>query len=971
MARFATSARAVDMLGRQQIATVPTAISELFKNSYDAYARRVRADYYPERKALLIRDDGVGMSLDDFLQRWLVLGTDSKAADSSRPRPPRPPNALPRPIMGEKGIGRLAVAAIGPQVLVVTRPAGPIEPRPTVVALVQWSMFEIPGLLLEDVLVPMLEIDRAWPEPADLEALVSQVLSNLENLGKRVPESLQQRIFREVTSLTLPDRDMAVFDGPVLSGDGHGTHFLVMPVHEELDAAMRPTTDEQRADRSTDFERLLIGFTNTMLPGASHFPMTAAFFVHQPDAVPQDLIAPVAFWEPEDFTLVDHDIQGEFDETGRFTGSVSVYGQAPAEHVVAWPGAAGRPTRCGPFRLRIGYLQGNPKESRLDPTDYSATQAKLARIGGLYVYRDGIRVLPYGSADVDYLGIEERRSRNAGRYYFSYRRMFGSVEISSIGNPRLRDKASREGLLDNVAFREFRAILENFLMQTAADFFRRGGDNSTDYMTEKARLRAQEDERRRASARAAERRARFAAELQKRLDDLESGRVQAELDGAVADLREQVLHLRGANAKQLVNLEREARQRLQDVADRLVLSQPENVGLTDEIDRDLREYRARESAFRVRQLPTAIQQVVDVVGRDVDPLARSELVDARLAALGEQAELAMTAVAAAGAQVELDMKAVAADVQREVSRRIQSVEQVVRQVRLQFTAWDVEADDQQRALSRLQEQANAEEVSLAALGSRLRQIFDDRTTQEARLLQERLLALEKQVDTDIDLLLLGQAVQVIDHELEQTVGAARDALSRLKPLARSDLRLREGLDAASSAFEHLDGYLRLFTPLQRRLRRQRSAIPGTRIVAFLDSLLGDKLRRHNVRLKASRSFRNSETNGFASTFLPVFVNLTDNAVHWAASINPDGGGVVELDRDDDGDLLVRDNGPGVSERDREIVFASGFTRRSGGRGLGLTISQTALRREGWSLTVDPPDPAHKGAVFRLHRHEEM
>ena len=37
MARFRTSARSVDMLGRQQIAGVPTAVSEIFKNAYDAY----------------------------------------------------------------------------------------------------------------------------------------------------------------------------------------------------------------------------------------------------------------------------------------------------------------------------------------------------------------------------------------------------------------------------------------------------------------------------------------------------------------------------------------------------------------------------------------------------------------------------------------------------------------------------------------------------------------------------------------------------------------------------------------------------------------------------------------------------------------------------------------------------------------------------------------------------------------------
>ena len=39
---FRTQARTVDHLGREQIADCPTAISELWKNAYDAYARNVR-----------------------------------------------------------------------------------------------------------------------------------------------------------------------------------------------------------------------------------------------------------------------------------------------------------------------------------------------------------------------------------------------------------------------------------------------------------------------------------------------------------------------------------------------------------------------------------------------------------------------------------------------------------------------------------------------------------------------------------------------------------------------------------------------------------------------------------------------------------------------------------------------------------------------------------------------------------------
>lgn len=46
MAQFRTKARAVELLGKGQIADLPTAISELWKNGYDAYADTLKCELY-------------------------------------------------------------------------------------------------------------------------------------------------------------------------------------------------------------------------------------------------------------------------------------------------------------------------------------------------------------------------------------------------------------------------------------------------------------------------------------------------------------------------------------------------------------------------------------------------------------------------------------------------------------------------------------------------------------------------------------------------------------------------------------------------------------------------------------------------------------------------------------------------------------------------------------------------------------
>lgn len=106
-AAFKTRARTIDHLGREQIADCPTAVSELWKNAYDAYAREVALHIFDgEVPIAAIVDDGHGMSREEFIEKWLVVGTESKASNTITPESDR--NGLPfRPKQGQKGIGRL------------------------------------------------------------------------------------------------------------------------------------------------------------------------------------------------------------------------------------------------------------------------------------------------------------------------------------------------------------------------------------------------------------------------------------------------------------------------------------------------------------------------------------------------------------------------------------------------------------------------------------------------------------------------------------------------------------------------------------------------------------------------------------------------------------------------------------------------------------------------------------------------
>jgi C4-dicarboxylate-specific signal transduction histidine kinase len=133
----------------------------------------------------------------------------------------------------------------------------------------------------------------------------------------------------------------------------------------------------------------------------------------------------------------------------------------------------------------------------------------------------------------------------------------------------------------------------------------------------------------------------------------------------------------------------------------------------------------------------------------------------------------------------------------------------------------------------------------------------------------------------------------------------------------------------------------------------------------LRNLFDDRLAKEHISFDATNAFRRSVVFGFPSTFYPVFVNLVDNAIFWLADCRGDRKIVLDADQ---GDLLVSDNGPGVPLADRTAIFEPGFTRKPGGRGLGLGISRDALKAASYDLTIDTKSKLG-GTTFRLSRRE--
>jgi HSP90 family molecular chaperone len=109
---FRVSPQVLGPLGAEQLQDSALAILELIKNAWDADATRVAVSVNQNqlRGRITIIDNGHGMNRSEFEDRWLVIGASYKRGEQK--------SEGQRPLIGEKGLGRLASFALGSSITI-------------------------------------------------------------------------------------------------------------------------------------------------------------------------------------------------------------------------------------------------------------------------------------------------------------------------------------------------------------------------------------------------------------------------------------------------------------------------------------------------------------------------------------------------------------------------------------------------------------------------------------------------------------------------------------------------------------------------------------------------------------------------------------------------------------------------------------------------------------------------------------
>ena len=98
----------IDHLGISLYSKLPTVISELISNAWDADADNVRLNFKDatERREIVFSDDGDGMSFQELNEKYLIIGRNRRDFEEE----PQTPKG--RKVIGKKGLGKLSAFGI-------------------------------------------------------------------------------------------------------------------------------------------------------------------------------------------------------------------------------------------------------------------------------------------------------------------------------------------------------------------------------------------------------------------------------------------------------------------------------------------------------------------------------------------------------------------------------------------------------------------------------------------------------------------------------------------------------------------------------------------------------------------------------------------------------------------------------------------------------------------------------------------
>ena len=421
-------ARLITMLGDQLIKNETIALIEIIKNSYDADASWVKVSFVDfnengsinKNSKIIIEDDGCGM--DEFIlkKHWLNPATPDKLKRKNETTPKG------RILQGEKGIGRFAVFKLGKNIKVITRRENQdIENQLTYNFSGYDDNFlsengQEKELYLDDLTV---SFEKGKPQfivgkKVELGSIIKQrkphgTIIEICDLKSNWTSARISKVQNEIGKMQ-----------PIFSDDDNSDFNVWIYMNGNIHISQEKYKEKLKS----------------CLNYKSVFKITEGKFTSATNSIKFLLngnLTELNFNSPE--------INGlkQFKEYFKHLNYK---------------------TECGDFGFEFYVFDFNINTENDSRYMLDSEEKKIIKEHRIYLYRDHVRVMPYGDPDDDWLKVDMTRGTVSAAEFLSNDQVVGCVYISQSGNPQLKDKTNREGLIENgQALGDFINILQLIL----------------------------------------------------------------------------------------------------------------------------------------------------------------------------------------------------------------------------------------------------------------------------------------------------------------------------------------------------------------------------------------------------------------------------------------------------------------------------------------------------------------------------
>ncbi len=453
-----SDAHLIKVLGEQLIGSERVGVLELIKNSIDAQAHRCRVrlekiaalksinvDQYEFSEyagpVIVIEDDGIGMTQEIVRNGWLRPASPIKTMIKERLKIERqralsngdlgPYEAYLKQIkkenggripLGEKGVGRFATHRLGRYLELRTKTSDvPYE----LVIRIDWDRFD--NSTEDFVNLNSIGISLFRDEPT-------------REYGQR-QSGTRLIIYGGRSGFKWDSKEIENLNKSILQ--------INSPVYRSKIAnrdSVAPTT-EVRLECPQMEEDL-----PSLLPYQEAVPNFTLDAIINDDGIVEDY--ELKFKHPEDKVP---------EESWAGKGEKEIDMRAH-EDPGFWRGEGFglRKPACGPFFMHLDVWYR--KKEWISLPNWKDLTEYLEDFGGVAVYRDNVLVVDSKTAsEYDWLKLGEERIKQS--FKISYRDFIGTIEIEQSKNFGLIDKTSREGLIENQAFKDLSCLARNVVNQ--------------------------------------------------------------------------------------------------------------------------------------------------------------------------------------------------------------------------------------------------------------------------------------------------------------------------------------------------------------------------------------------------------------------------------------------------------------------------------------------------------------------------